>query len=53
MAKKVTAPAVRARKVRNGADPLVMLTAYDAPGARMRGAGRAGTTIQPAVRVRA
>jgi 3-methyl-2-oxobutanoate hydroxymethyltransferase len=35
MAKKVTAPAVRARKVRNGATPLVMLTAYDAPGARM------------------
>ena len=35
MAKKVTAPAVRARKVRNGAEPLVMLTAYDAPGARM------------------
>ena len=35
MAKKVTAPAVRARKVRDGAAPLVMLTAYDAPGARM------------------
>ena len=32
---KVTAPAVRARKVRTGADPLVMVTAYDAPGARM------------------
>ena len=32
---KVTAPSVRARKVRTGSDPLVMLTAYDAPGARM------------------
>jgi len=31
----VTVPAVRARKVANGADPLVMVTAYDAPGARM------------------
>jgi 3-methyl-2-oxobutanoate hydroxymethyltransferase len=32
---KVTAPSVRARKVRTGGDPLVMVTAYDAPGARM------------------
>lgn len=32
---KLTAPAVRARKVRAGGDPLVMLTAYDAPGARI------------------
>jgi len=32
---KVTTPAVRARKVRTGSEPLVMLTAYDAPGARM------------------
>jgi len=32
---KVTAPSVRARKVRTGAEPLVMVTAYDAPGARM------------------
>lgn len=32
---KLTAPAVRARKVRNGSDPLVMVTAYDAPGARI------------------
>ena len=31
----ITAPAVRARKVRTGADPLVMVTAYDAPGARI------------------
>jgi 3-methyl-2-oxobutanoate hydroxymethyltransferase len=35
MSKQVTAPAVRDRKVRNGGDPLVMVTAYDAPGARM------------------
>src|SRR5438309_77061 len=32
MTQPLTAPAVRARK---GADPLVMVTAYDAPGARM------------------
>jgi 3-methyl-2-oxobutanoate hydroxymethyltransferase len=31
----VTAPAVAARKVRRGADPLVMVTAYDAPSARV------------------
>src|SRR3954471_24405518 len=31
----LTAPAVRARKVATGAPPLVMVTAYDAPGARM------------------
>src|SRR5688500_1265793 len=31
-AKKLTAPAIRARK---GGDPLVMVTAYDAPGARI------------------
>jgi 3-methyl-2-oxobutanoate hydroxymethyltransferase len=34
-AQKLTAPAVRARKVANGAEPLVMVTAYDAPGARI------------------
>ena len=28
-------PSVRARKARAGAEPLVMVTAYDAPGARM------------------
>lgn len=33
--KKITAPSLRARKVRDGHDPLVMLTAYDAPSARM------------------
>ncbi|MEO7556434.1 MAG: 3-methyl-2-oxobutanoate hydroxymethyltransferase [Acidimicrobiales bacterium] len=31
----ITAPGVRARKCRMGAEPLVMVTAYDAPGARM------------------
>jgi 3-methyl-2-oxobutanoate hydroxymethyltransferase len=29
-----TVPAIRARKVSRGGDPLVMVTAYDAPGAR-------------------
>ena len=29
-----TVPAIRASKVRGGSDPLVMITAYDAPGAR-------------------
>jgi 3-methyl-2-oxobutanoate hydroxymethyltransferase len=31
----VTVPAVRARKVRDGHEPLVMVTAYDAPSARV------------------
>ena len=31
----ITVPAVAARKVTNGDEPLVMVTAYDAPGARM------------------
>ena len=31
----LTAPAIRNRKVRAGAAPLVMVTAYDAPGARI------------------
>src|SRR6478752_1286421 len=35
MGNKVTAPSVRACKVRAGSDPLVMVTAYDAPGARI------------------
>jgi 3-methyl-2-oxobutanoate hydroxymethyltransferase len=30
-----TVPSVRSRKVRAGGEPLVMVTAYDAPGARM------------------
>jgi 3-methyl-2-oxobutanoate hydroxymethyltransferase len=33
--KPVTVPSVRAHKVRDGKDPLVMVTAYDAPGARV------------------
>ena len=39
----VTVPSVRAAKVRNGADPLVMVTAYDAPGARI--ASEAGVDL--------
>src|SRR6187431_1514709 len=35
MRTKFTAPAIRARKVRGGGEPLVMVTAYDAPSARM------------------
>ena len=35
MAPKVTVPEVRARKRGRGAPPLVMLTAYDTPGARI------------------
>jgi 3-methyl-2-oxobutanoate hydroxymethyltransferase len=35
MATRLTAPDVRARKVAHGAAPLVMVTAYDAPGARI------------------
>lgn len=31
----ITVPSVRNRKVRNGAEPLVMVTAYDAPSARV------------------
>jgi len=40
---KVTVPVVRAAKRRAGADPLVMVTAYDAPGARV--ASEAGADI--------
>ena len=43
MSATITAPAVRARKVRTGADPLVMVTAYDAAGARI--ADEAGVDI--------
>ena len=43
MAQKPTAPAVRARKVSAGSQPLVMVTAYDAPGARI--ADEAGVDI--------
>ena len=35
MGKRMTAPAVRGRKIRDGAEPLVMVTAYDYPSARM------------------
>ncbi len=35
MRTQMTAPAIRARKTRSGGEPLVMVTAYDAPGARM------------------
>jgi 3-methyl-2-oxobutanoate hydroxymethyltransferase len=35
MAKRRTAPALASRKVASGADPLVMITAYDYPSARM------------------
>ena len=31
----LTVPMIRGRKVRDGAEPLVMVTAYDAPGARI------------------
>ncbi len=40
---QVTVPAVRVRKRRLGAEPLVMVTAYDAPGARI--VDRAGVDI--------
>ena len=40
---KITVPAVRAHKVRDGAEPLVMVTAYDAPGARI--ASEAGADL--------
>lgn len=35
MGTRLTVPAVRSRKARAGSDPLVMVTAYDAPGARL------------------
>ncbi|CAN5609585.1 3-methyl-2-oxobutanoate hydroxymethyltransferase [soil metagenome] len=35
MSPRVTVPALRSRKVAGGAEPLVMVTAYDAPGARI------------------
>ncbi len=35
---KLTAPAIRGRKRRNGSVPLVMVTAYDEPGARLASA---------------
>ncbi|MEC7115436.1 MAG: 3-methyl-2-oxobutanoate hydroxymethyltransferase, partial [Actinomycetota bacterium] len=35
MAKNWTAPQIAKHKVSDGNEPLVMLTAYDAPGGRM------------------
>ena len=35
MSPPVTVPSLRQRKRRDGADPIVMVTAYDAPGARI------------------
>jgi 3-methyl-2-oxobutanoate hydroxymethyltransferase len=43
MGSRVTAPSVRARKVANGSEPLVMVTAYDAPGSLI--ADEAGVDI--------
>ena len=43
MGSKLTAPAISRRKRSLGADPLVMLTAYDAPSARM--ADEAGADV--------
>jgi ketopantoate hydroxymethyltransferase len=40
---KLSAPQIKARKRRNGAAPLVMVTAYDEPGARL--AAAAGVDI--------
>ncbi len=40
---KLTAPAIASKKVRAGDDPLVMVTAYDAPGARI--ASEAGADV--------
>ncbi|MGI8792838.1 MAG: 3-methyl-2-oxobutanoate hydroxymethyltransferase [Acidimicrobiales bacterium] len=43
MAQQITAPTLRARKVTDGAAPIVMVTAYDAPGARI--AAEAGVDV--------
>lgn len=40
---KLTAPAIAGRKIRDGHEPLVMVTAYDAPGARI--ASEAGADL--------
>lgn len=39
MSDRPTVPQIRARKVRDGAEPLVMVTAYGAPSARIADAG--------------
>jgi len=41
----VTAPGIAARKRRRGAEPIVMVTAYDEPGARLVGAGGADIVL--------
>ncbi len=41
----VTVPAIRARKRRDGADPVVMVTAYDEPGARIVADGGADVIL--------
>ena len=51
MPKSLTAPSLRARKVRDGHDPLVMVTAYDAPAARMAARGRRRPASSSATRV--
>jgi 3-methyl-2-oxobutanoate hydroxymethyltransferase len=33
--REITVPGIRARKVRDGSEPIVMVTAYDEPGARI------------------
>ncbi|MCL4423737.1 MAG: 3-methyl-2-oxobutanoate hydroxymethyltransferase [Actinobacteria bacterium] len=38
---RVTVPDIRARKVRDGSEPIVMVTAYDEPGARIVDGGGA------------
>ena len=44
----LSAPATAARKVRDGGEPLVMVTAYDAPGARIGSEAGAGGRIDEA-----
>lgn len=41
VAKRLTAPAISSRKVSKGADPVVMVTAYDYPSGKMVGASDA------------
>ncbi|MEC8687504.1 MAG: 3-methyl-2-oxobutanoate hydroxymethyltransferase, partial [Actinomycetota bacterium] len=46
----LSAPAIAARKVRDGGEPLVMVTAYDAPGARIASEARADLILVGAPR---
>ncbi|MDA8356780.1 MAG: 3-methyl-2-oxobutanoate hydroxymethyltransferase [Actinomycetota bacterium] len=41
----ITVPSIAARKRRRGAEPIVMVTAYDEPGARIVGAGGADIVL--------